>query len=234
MRSDPYDVRGSAVPAAAAGSEARAIFLLKTYAHLFAALSAFALLEVALFKSGLAGNLLGVLAGAPWLLVLGGFMVVGWLASATAHRVRSLPLQYAALAAYVVAYALLFVPMLAYADVRAPGTIATAAYVSFAGFAGLTFVAFLTRIDFSFLRGMLLWVGICAVIAIAAALIFGFQLGTWFSVAMIAFAGAAVLYDTSRVMNDYPTDRYVAASLELFGSVALMFWYVLRLLSSRR
>ena len=234
MRSDTYDVRGSAVSAAESSAEARAIFLLKTYTHLFGALSAFALLEVALFKTGVADSILQVLVGTPWLLVLGGFMVVGWLASTTAHRVQSLPLQYAALAAYVVAQAIIFVPLLAYANLRAPGTIASAAYISLAGFAGLTFVAFLTRVDFSFIGAMLRWVGICAVIAIAASVIFGFQLGTWFSVGMVAFAGAAVLYDTSRVMNQYPTDRYVGASLELFGSVALMFWYVLRLLSSRR
>jgi len=27
----------------------------------------------------------------------------------------------------------------------------------------------------------------------------------------------------------FPEDRYVAAALQLFSSVALMFWYVLRL-----
>ncbi len=31
--------------------------------------------------------------------------------------------------------------------------------------------------------------------------VFGFQLGTWFSVAMIGFAGAAVLYDTSNIIQ---------------------------------
>jgi hypothetical protein len=31
-----------------------------------------------------------------------------------------------------------------------------------------------------------------------------------------------------------PEDRYVAAALERFASIALMFWYVLRLHLSRR
>ena len=62
---------------------------------------------------------------------------------------------------------------------------------------------------------------------------FGFELGTWFSVAMVAFAGAAILYDTSNVLHHYPEDRYVAGALQLFASVALMFWYVLRLFMSR-
>ncbi len=234
MRNASHDIRGNVIPAAESGAEARSIFLLRTYAHLFGALSAFALIEIALFKTGIAGRLFESMVGMPWLLILGAFLIVGWLASATAHRAESLPVQYLALAGYVVAEALLFVPLLYLADARAPGTIATAAYISFAGFAGLTFVAFLTRADFSFFGALLRWGGICAVIAIVAAVIFGFQLGTWFSVAMIAFAGGAVLYDTSRVMHHYPADRHVGASLALFSSITLMFWYVLRLLNSRR
>ena len=70
-------------------------------------------------------------------------------------------------------------------------------------------------------------------VAIFGGLIFGFQLGLFFSVAMVAFAGAAILYDTSNVLHHYPEDRYVAASLQLFTSVALLFWYVLRIFLSR-
>jgi FtsH-binding integral membrane protein len=77
------------------------------------------------------------------------------------------------------------------------------------------------------------WGGILALIGIVASVIFGWHLGTWFSVAMIGFAGAAVLYDTSNIMHHYPEDKYVAASMALFASIALMFWYVLRLFMSR-
>ena len=97
------------------------------------------------------------------------------------------------------------------------------------GSAALTAIVFWTRKDFSFLGAILRWVGILAVVAIFAALLFGFQLGTWFSVAMIGIAGAAILYDTSNVLHHYPEDRYVAAALTLFASIALMFWYVLQL-----
>ena len=91
----------------------------------------------------------------------------------------------------------------------------------------------MTRKDFSFLRGMLFWGGILAIVAIISSFAFGFHLGTWFSVAMIGFAGAAVLYDTSNIMQHYPEDRYVAASMALFASIALMFWYVLQFFMSR-
>ena len=91
----------------------------------------------------------------------------------------------------------------------------------------------MTRKDFSFLGSFLRFAGILALVLIACGVIFGFQLGTFFSVAMIGLAGAAILYDTSNVLHHYPEDRYVSAALSLFASVALMFWYVLRLFMSR-
>ena len=115
----------------------------------------------------------------------------------------------------------------------APGVITSAAGVTLAGFAGLTAIAFISRKDFSFLGSFLKWMGLCALLGIVASLIFGFSLGTWFSVAMVGFAGAAILYDTSNVIRKYPEDMYVAAALQLFGSVALMFWYVLQIFMSR-
>jgi hypothetical protein len=134
-----------------------------------------------------------------------------------------------------VAEAIIFVPLLFIANHFAPGVITSAVAVTFLGFTGLSLVAFFTRKDFSFLRGILCWGGIVALVLIGAGAIFGFQLGTYFSVAMVALAGGAILYDTSNILHHYPEDRYVAAALELFASVALMFWYVLRLfLSSRR
>ncbi|HSH14952.1 MAG TPA: Bax inhibitor-1 family protein, partial [Verrucomicrobiae bacterium] len=57
---------------------------------------------------------------------------------------------------------------------------------------------------------------------------------TWFSVGMIGLTGAAVLYDTSNVLHHYSEDRYVGAALQLFASIALMFWYVLRLVMGSR
>jgi hypothetical protein len=102
------------------------------------------------------------------------------------------------------------------------------------GFVGLTAVAFSTRKDFSFLGGMMRWLGMMALVLIVASVIFGFELGTWFSVAMVTFAGAAVLYDTSNVLHHFPEDRYVGAAMQLFASVALMFWYVLRIFLGSR
>ncbi|MGH8168867.1 MAG: Bax inhibitor-1/YccA family protein, partial [Woeseiaceae bacterium] len=161
------------------------------------------------------------------------FMLASWGASHVAHRVQSKNAQYAALAAFIVVEALIFAPILYIADMTAPGVIDSAAGVTILGSIGLIATAMITRKDFSFLRGLLVWIGILAMVGIVASLIFSFELGTWFSVAMIGFAGAAVLYDTSNIMHHYPEDKYVAASMALFASIALMFWYVLRLFMSR-
>jgi FtsH-binding integral membrane protein len=160
-------------------------------------------------------------------------MIVGWLATRVAHTVQSKPLQYVALVGFVVAEAIIFLPLLAIAMALQPGIVESAVGVTLLGTGGLTAVAFITRKDFSFLRGILVWGGILALIGIVASVLFGFALGTWFSVAMIGFAGAAVLFDTSNILHHYPEDRYVGAALALFASIALMFWYVLRLLMSR-
>jgi FtsH-binding integral membrane protein len=232
--SSEFQVPQAYQPVAAIGVDARASFINRTYNHLMGAIVLFTLIEVGLFQSGYAESIAAVLLGGSWLLVLGAFMLVSWFASRVSLTSESKGAQYAALGGFIVAESIIFVPMLWLANQYAPGAIQSAAIVTLIGFAGLTAVAFVTRKDFSFLRGMLMWGGVVAMLAIVGGIAFGFELGTWFSVAMIGFAGAAILYDTSNVLHHYPEDRYVGAALQLFASVALMFWYVLRLFMSSR
>lgn len=76
--------------------------------------------------------------------------------------------------------------------------------------------------------------GFLALGVIVCAILFGFQLGFWFSVAMLVFAGFAVLYQTSAVIHQYGNSQYVAAALGLFAAIALMFWYILQILLANR
>jgi FtsH-binding integral membrane protein len=223
----------SYTPVSELSAESRSDFIWRTYGHVAAAILLFAGIETYLFSSGLAEPLAQTLLGFNWLLILGAFMVVGWLATHVAHSAQSKPVQYVALVGFVVAEAIIFLPLLAIAIRLQPGIVESAVGVTLLGTGGLTAVAFITRKDFSFLRSLLVWGGILALVAIVGAVLFGFELGTWFSVAMIGFAGAAVLYDTSNILHHYPEDRYVGAALALFASIALMFWYVLRLFMSR-
>ncbi len=233
MSFDPSDTSRLDAPEVRIGEDTRAAFLTRTYIHLFGAIIAFVMIEVALFSSGLAETIARAMLSVNWLFILGGFMVVSWIASRAAFSAKSTVAQYAALGAFVFAEALIFVPLLYIANFYAPGAIESAATVTLIGFAGLTAVAFLSRRDFSFLGGLLKWGMVLALVAIVAGVLFGFNLGTWFSVGMVGLAGAAILYDTSNIIRHFPEDRHVGASLQLFASVALMFWYVLNLFLSR-
>ncbi len=225
-----YERRPAVAAWGSVQDDSREKFIVRTYNHLFVSILAFAGLEVAMFKTGVAATLMKAMGNMGWMLVLGAFMIAAWLASAAAARAESKVAQYAALAAYVGIEAIIFVPLLYIANAYAPGVIQSAAVITIVGFAALTAIVFVTRKDFSFMGAFLRWAGIVALILIVASLIFGFELGVFFSVAMIALAGGAILYETSNVLHHYPEDRYVAAALQLFASVALMFWYVLRLL----
>jgi len=210
----------------------RSNFIWKCYAHVVGAILAFAVIEAYLLTTGAALNIARMMQGSPF-LVLGAFILVSWGATHLAHTLQSKAAQYGAFGALVGIWSILFAPMLYLAEAKAPGTIDSAAGVTLLGSVGLIATAMITRKDFSFLRGILVWAFMLALVAIIGSLLFGFQLGTWFSVAMIGFAGAAVLYDTSNIMHHYPQDRYVAASMQLFASIAMMFWYILRLFMSR-
>jgi FtsH-binding integral membrane protein len=229
-----YGYQQSAAAAAYNPIESRARFITRTYNHLFGAIALFAGIEFALFKSGIAERIAQTMLGVSWMLVLGAFMVTSWLASRAAHNAKSMPAQYAGLLAYVVMEAIIFVPLLWMANQYRPGAISAAGLVTMLGFAGLTAIAFITRKDFSFMRSILMWGGVAALLLIVGGAIFGFQLGVFFSVAMVGLAGASILYDTSNVIHHFPEDRYVGAALQLFASVALMFWYVLRIFMSSR
>lgn len=231
-------------PAAAHATEdARAAFITKTYLHLVGAIFAFVGLEAFLFVSGIADRIIllfisGPLAGRlGWGIVLAGFIGVSWIADRWARSDAGQPMQYAGLALYVVAEAFIFVPLLYMAMVAAGGTmelIQEAGLITLTLFGGLTGVVFLTRKDFSFMGAALRFMGFGAMALIAGSLVFGFELGTIFSFAMVAFACLYILYHTSAIMLHYRTDQHVAASLALFADVALLLWYVLRILIDRR
>jgi FtsH-binding integral membrane protein len=214
--------------------QARAEFIRKTYAHLAGAVAVFIAIETFLIQSGIAERLAQAMTGGfTWLAVLAGFSLLGWFSRGLASRADSISLQYGGLAIYVVAEALLFAPLIYIASrMSDPTVIPTAGILTALMFVGLTAVALTTGKDFTFLGGALKIGGFVALGVIICSAIFGFQLGLFFSVLMVGFAMAAILYDTSKIMYHFTKDQYVAASLELFASVALLFWYVLRIVMS--
>jgi len=232
-----YDNFGNDYSAAQALPEERARFIRKTYLHLAAAILAFIVLEGFLFASGAAYSIMSVLrigGSMSWLIVLGAFMGVSWLASSWANSQTSKAMQYVGLALYVVAEAIIFVPLLFIAaNFSSSDVIPKAGIVTLGLFLGITSVVFLTRKDFSFLGPILAIGGFVALGFIVASILFGFSLGSLFAFVMVAFAGSAILYETSNVLHRYHTTQHVAASLTLFAAIALLFWYILSIFSSR-
>jgi len=216
-----------------AAPEERQTFIAKTYAHLAGAIFATVALDAGYFVSGLAEPMVGLLT-ASWLLTLALFMGAGMLANYWAIRATSPAMALAGLSLYVLAASVLLVPMLAYAAaVAGPQAIPAAALVTLSVFGALTAYAFVTRQDFTFVGGALALGSGVALALVIGSVIFGLNLGLWFSVGMVALAGGYVLRDTSRMMSVYRTDQYDAAALSLYASIALMFWYVLRIFSRR-
>ena len=229
----------SSRPEASALPQERVTFVRRTYAHLAGAIAAFLALEVLLFQTTLPATMLEFASGGRfnWLMILGGFVLVGWLARAFAAKTTSIEAQYFGLGLYVVAEAVIFVPLIAIALIvseGSPNILLQAGALTGTLFAALTAVAFLTGKDFSFLRSFLVMGGIVALGLIVCGAVFGFDLGLAFSGGMVVLAAGAILYDTSKILRDYPSNQYVGASLELFASVALLFWYVLRILLRMR
>ncbi len=230
-----YDMTPHAV--AQSSVEERAAFITRTYLHLLGAILAFVGIEFVLFASGLVSPLLELAAGSRFgmLLFLGGFVAVSWLADNWARSANSVGMQYAGLGLYVVAEAIMFAPLLAVAAYYDVGILPKAALITAVLFGGLTGVVFITRKDFSFMRGALMLGGLVAMGLVVTSVLFGFSLGVFFSWAMLGLAGGHILYNTSNVMLHYRTDQHVSAALTLFAAVALMLWYVIRiLLNSRR
>ena len=217
-----------------AGASERAAFIRRTYAHLAVAVLAFIAVEWMLLQLPIAGAIAGAMTGGySWLIVLAVFMGVSWLAERWANSETSPQMQYLGLGLFVVAEAVIFLPLLYIASHFASAdVIPMAALITGFLFTGLTATVFITRKDFSWMRSILTIGGFVALGVIVASIFFGFSLGVFFSGIMVLFASGAILYDTSQVLHHYRTNQHVAASLSLFASVALLFWYVLRIVMS--
>ncbi len=217
-----------------ADESARAGFVRRTYAHVAGAVLALIAIEVALFTlipQATMQNLIGrMLSGYSWLIVLALYMGVSWMARSWAESNQSRGMQYTGLGLYVLAEAIIFLPLL-YISMRLdPKLPMMAGMVTGIVFVGLTMFVFATGVDLSHWGKYLAIAGLVAIGAVVAGMLFGFSLGIFFSAAMIALASGYILYDTSNIMHHYRTDQHVAASLALFASVALLFWYVLRVM----
>jgi FtsH-binding integral membrane protein len=222
--SNPYGMHGLTV--ADAPVDARRTFIRKTYTHLAAAVYAFVALSYLFYQVGLGESMIRMMGQSQysWLLILGGFIAVSWLFL------------------YVLAESVIFAPLLLLASTMtvtigglgAMNVITAAAWTTLGMFGAMTAVAFVTKADFSFLRSLLGIAMIGAFGLIVVSIFTGFSLGVWFCWLMVVAACGYILFYTSNVIHQYREEQYVAASLALFASVALLFWYVIQIFMSNR
>ncbi|PRB01601.1 permease [Chryseobacterium sp. MYb7] len=214
----------------------KASFYKKTYLHVALSILAFIGVETILLKT-VPAELIAMMFAQRyiWLLIIGVF----WLASVLASKwslSQSKSTQYLGLGFYILLEAIIFLPLLFIATNMTGGTnvIFQAATLTIAMFAGISAVAFTSKRDFSFLRNIIVIGGFISIGLIVGGMIFGFNLGLWFSVGMVILASATILYQTSKLKDSYGTNQYVGAALQLFASIMLLFWYILSILMNRR
>ena len=211
--------------------ETRVEFLHKTYQHLALAIAAFIGLEALLLNIPEVVAVSETLArGWSWLGVLLVFGVVSNVAQNWAMNGANTNKAYMGLMLYVLLEALLFVPLMSVAmRIGGPDVVMRAGWYTALVFFGLTAFVLMSKKDFSFLGGILSLAFWVALATIVVGVLFGFNLGTWFAGAMVLFAGGSIVYQTSNVLHHFRPGQHVAASLSLFASVALLFWYVLQI-----
>lgn len=229
---------GTSMSVADSTADVRAAFIRRTYAHLAGAILAFVAIEYALlnFVPNIGDIIMSMFGNRMMLFVMmAAFIGTSYVAQLWAQSSTSVGMQYAGLSLYVVLQAVIILPMLYVANQMADKTIIpTAGVLTLATFGGLTAAVMVTGKDFSFLGPVIAVGSMIALGVIIAGLLFGFSLGLFFSFAMVALASACILYQTSNVMREYNPTQHVAAALALFAAVALLFFYILRIVMASR
>ncbi|HEY4055523.1 MAG TPA: Bax inhibitor-1 family protein [Kofleriaceae bacterium] len=235
------------------GVSDRVAFLRKTYGLLGLALVAWPVLTAIIFKMvPQVGLTLAQFGQMGWLLILGLFMGVGYIANRMAMSETSRGVQLAGLGLEVGAWSILLQPLLVYLAARDGGVriangqlymslsesanhvLMQSVVVTLAIFVGLTLTVFISKKDFTFLGGFLSMCAFAALGVAVASLLFGFSLGMIYCGLLVLLMGGYILYQTSAILTRFPPQSYVAAALMLFSTVATLFWYVLQMFMSRR
>jgi FtsH-binding integral membrane protein len=223
------------LPVASQSESIKKAFLVKTYSHLMLCVGIFAacLYLMVTSKAFIALTFsIYSLPFAPFIILAA---IVG-ISFATTFFVNShsKPLQYVGLTLYPVMEAFLFVPMiLSFLGRDAIGGLVNASFLTVLIFGCLSLAVVITKPDLGFMGKFLMFASFASIATIVLSLIFGFTLGTWFTIAMIGLACGYILYQTSNILNTTDTEGYIGAGLSLFASVAMLFFYILRFFNSR-
>lgn len=217
-----------AQPTAAQASLAeRLSFIRKVYALFFLA-TLFAIGGVA--ASFMFPPLLMAAFNHPWIAL---FLMLGGVLGAQA--VRHVPgLNLLVLFGFTTLTGVVISPFLYVVSLSNPASIIQAGVLTVGIFGGLTAYVFISKRDFSFLRGMVVTGLIVVVLASLLNIFIGSgALGFAVAAASLLLFSGFVLYDTSNIIHRYPTNEYVAGALSLYLDAFNIFLALLRLLNRR-
>ncbi len=224
-----WDGSLQASTAAQAGVAERMSFVRKVYALFFAA-TLFAVGGVGLSLSY--RPLLRFAFEHPFIMLivmLGGVM--------GAQAVRHVPgLNLFALFAFTTLTGVVISPLIALYTQLNPASILQAGVLTIGIFGGLTAYVFISKKDFSFLRGM---VTVGLIVVVLAGLLNIFLVGSSafsfaISVAVLLLFSGFVLYDTSNIIRRYPVNEYISGALSLYLDAFNIFLALLNILNAGR
>jgi FtsH-binding integral membrane protein len=225
---NPQSGWGRLQTAAQVSLEERTGFIRKVYALFFLGI---------LF--GIGGVLLGFalpavrvgIAQSPFIALI---LMIGGVFAANALRLKP-GINIVALLGFTTLTGLIISPAMAAFAYYNPTSIVQAGVLTVGIFGGLTTYVFVSKKDFSFMRGMVV-TGLIIVFLSAllnmfiASSAFGFAI----SVAALLLFSGFVLYDTSNIIRRYPTNEYIAGALSLYLDAFNIFLALLRILNSGR
>ncbi len=169
----------------------------------------------------------------PWIALLA--LIGGVFGAQAVRHVRGVNLL--ALFGFTTLTGVIISPLMFWVSINNPASILQAGVLTVGIFGGLTAYVFITKRDFSFMRGLLV-TGLIVVILSGVLNIFVASGAFSFAIAaasLLLFSGF-VLYDTSNIIRRYPTNEYVAGALSLYLDAFNIFLALIRILNggSRR
>jgi len=209
----------------------QAVFFRRTYLTAGIAFLAWMFTVYLFFNNGIAYSVLNAIGHVSWLVVLGIF----WLASFIGNKLvfsKDKGLQFLGLGVYIIAYALIFIPLIYYVIIYSGEyyQVFTSAFIATVCiFAALTMTVFLSRTDFSFLRSAVVFGSFIALGAIIIFTVTGTSVSSWFAVAMIILMSATILFETHQIKTKFDTTQHVGAGATVFASFMVLLWYVINL-----
>ena len=236
-KQNPYAFSNGAVAAIDAPVSERTAFLQRTYTWLFGGILMFAATlwacgNIAPVQSVMVG-IWRTIAGAGFvgmLIYLAMIMGGGWVVQRFSTKS---PLNAVLYFSYSALFGLLLGPIVLMAAEVAPNALTEASISTVVIFGGLTGYVFWSKKDFNFLGGILnvcffalLGLGLCSAL-------FGFSLGSLFSMVAVLLYAGYTLYHTSEILHRYPTNMHVSAACVLFVDFIMLFQQLLMLFLSR-